>query len=337
MRGAGNTGTTFQRVGNMSINLTNDALEVTITPERGADITRLVDKGSGTQVFAKSPTALVTSATAVRGSSLVQWISGYPGGWQVLVPNAGPEREWAGVTQGYHGEASLATWAIRSFRLDRLELETYLITAPLYVKRTVSISGKVLSVVDQVTNQAPQATSFRLCQHPAFGSNFLDGSSYLEITAGRFLADAENPGSLVAGNQTGTPREVLKPGPQAATISLPGPGSGESLSGAFTEFPLQSNGSTTTSVTFVSPNKWLSARLSWDTKVYPHAWFWIEANATPTWPWFQRLYSVAVEPSNVLPGFGVAQAGLERGGPGATLAAGETLTSEVTIELNSLT
>lgn len=320
----------------MSINLSNDALEVTITPERGADITSLVDKATGVQVFAQSPTALVTSAGAASGSSLVQWINGYPGGWQVLVPNAGPEREWAGVTQGYHGEASLAAWRICAVESDRVELETHLLTAPLHVRRVVSIKAQILSVVDQVTNQACRATSFRLCQHPAFGDKFLDGSSYLEIAAGRFLADAENPGSLAARNQEGTPKEILKPGPHPTTVSLPGPGTGESLSGAFTEFPLQTDGSTTTAATFFSPNMGLSARLSWDTKIYPHAWFWIEANATPTWPWFQRLYSVAVEPSNVLPGSGGSQAGFERGGPGTTLEGGETLTSEVTLELNPI-
>lgn len=104
----------------MSINLSNDVLEVTITPERGADITSLVDKATGVQVLAQSPTALVTSAGAASGSSLVRWINGYPGGWQVLVPNAGPEREWAGVTQGYHGEASLAAWRICAVESDRV-------------------------------------------------------------------------------------------------------------------------------------------------------------------------------------------------------------------------
>ena len=320
----------------MSINLTNESIEVTITPDRGADITRLVDRETGIQVFAESPTGLVTRSATSSGSSLVQWISGYPGGWQILVPNAGTEREWAGVTQGYHGEASLAKWDIRSFKPDRLEVETYLLTAPLHITRTVTIKGQLLSVVDRITNQASQPTSFRLCQHPAFGDDFLDDSSYLEIAARRFLADGENPGSLVARDQTGTPEEVFKPGPRATTVLLPGPGSGESLSGAFTEFPTQSDGSTTTSVTFVSPNKGLSARLSWDTNIYPHAWFWIEANATPTWPWFRRLYSVAVEPSNVLPGSGGSQAGLERGGPGTTLEGGETLTSEVTLELKRI-
>ncbi len=320
----------------MAINLTNESIEVTVTPERGADITRLVDRETGIQVFAESPTGRVTRSATTSGSSLVQWISGYPGGWQILVPNAGTEREWDGVTQGYHGEASLAKWDIRTLKPDRLEVETYLLTAPLYITRTVRIEGPLLSVVDRITNQASQPTSFRLCQHPAFGDNFLDGSSYLEIAARCFLADGENPGSLAARDQTGTPEEVFKAGPQAKTVSLPGPGSGESLSGAFTEFPSQSDGSTATSVTFVSPNTGLSARLSWDTKIYPHAWFWIEANATPTWPWFQRLYSVAVEPSNVLPGFGGAPAGLERGGPGTTLEGGETLISEVTLELKRI-
>ena len=45
-----------------------------------------------------------------RDGSMAGWLRGYPGGWQLLVPNAGPEREHDGARQGFHGEASIATW-----------------------------------------------------------------------------------------------------------------------------------------------------------------------------------------------------------------------------------
>ena len=43
----------------MPITLTSDALEATITPERGADIVQVVDRATGTPLFAESPTGLV--------------------------------------------------------------------------------------------------------------------------------------------------------------------------------------------------------------------------------------------------------------------------------------
>ena len=66
-------------------------------------------------------------------------------------------------------------------------------------------------------------------------------------------------------------------------------------------------------------------RLEWDGSILPHAWFWIEANAGSGWPWFRRLYAIAVEPANVLPGEGGTRAH-PRGGTGTRIAAGESIT-----------
>jgi hypothetical protein len=192
-------------------------------------------------------------------------------------------------------------------------------------------------VTDRITNLSPQPTTFRLCQHPAFGHHFLDDASYLLTTAGRFIADAESPGSMVSPNATGAPTDVLPPGRLPGAVSLPGPGSGESLFGALCEFVPVGEKDQSVSVTFVSPTKNLAATLSWDANVFPYTWFWIEANAMPTWPWFQRLYSVAVEPATILPGSGPGPDGYERGGLGTPLDAGQTLTSEVSITLDAHT
>ena len=318
----------------MAINLTTDTIDAVITPERGADITQLIHRPTGINVFAEAPTGAVTNPQAAWGSSQAQWMNGYPGGWQVLVPNASTEREWEGVVQGFHGEASLAAWTLLHHTTDRAELETSLFTAPLHLHRTITVSGSRLSVTDQITNLAARPTSFRLCQHPAFGDQFLDPDSYLVTTAGRLTADAENTGSLAAPNTTGAPADVLPPGPVPHSVSLPAPGSGDSLAGVLTEFAPENPDDPSASVTFVSPAKNLSATLTWDHTVYPYAWVWFEANALTTWPWFGRLYALAIEPANMMPGSGPAPGGYERGGLGTTLPPGDTLTSEVSITLD---
>ena len=318
----------------MAIQLSTDTIEALITPERGADITHLIHRPTDTNVFAESPTGNVTNSQSAWSDSRAHWVNGYPGGWQVLIPNAGMEREWDGVTQGFHGEASLATWTVLSQTADNCELETELLTAPLHLHRSVTVTGSRLTVTDRVTNLSPQPTTFRLCQHPAFGHHFLDDSSYLITTAGRFIADTENTGSLAESNATGAPADVLTPGPVPHSVALPGPGSGDSLAGVLTEFVPVSQGDATVAVTFVSPTKQLAATVSWDRSVYPFAWVWFEANAMPTWPWFHRLYSVAIEPANIMPGSGTSPGGYERGGRGTTLEPGQTLTSDVSITLD---
>lgn len=320
----------------MAIELISDTLKVLITPERGADITQLIHRPSKINVFAESPTGKVVNSHAAWSDSKTHWLNGYPGGWQVLVPNAGTEREWDGVTQGFHGEASLASWTVLSQTTDHCELETHLLTAPLHLHRTIAVTQSRLSVIDRITNLSPQATTFRLCQHPAFGDHFLGDGSYLLTTAGRFIADAENTGSLAEPNATGAPAEVLSPGPVPRSVSLPSPGSGDSLAGVLTEFEPHGDNNVTTSVTFVSPRRHLSATLSWEPHIYPYAWVWFEANTAAAWPWFGRLYSLAIEPANMMPGSGPAPGGYERGGPGTTLLPAQTLSSEVSITLSDI-
>src|SRR6478609_9579193 len=94
----------------MPIILTSDALEATITPERGADIVQVVDRATATPLFAQAPPGPVAPGPA--RDSMAQWLRGYPGGWQLLIPNAGLEREHDGARQGFHGEAALATWTV---------------------------------------------------------------------------------------------------------------------------------------------------------------------------------------------------------------------------------
>jgi Domain of unknown function (DUF4432) len=307
-------------VADMGITLSSESLEVSVTPERGADIAKVLDRESGTNLLAESPTVLPTNPRLPAYDSMVAWLNGYPGGWQLLAPNAGPEREHSGVRQGFHGEAALASWAVLASDETSCELETYLLTAPLHLRRTVTVIGPQLSVSDTVTNLSPDPTWTRLVQHPAFGSSFLGEDSFLVTSARTIITDADAPGTLAPPNAVDTPQAVLASGPVPHSIRLPGPGSRASLFAALTDFE-------TPEATFYSPDRGFGVRLSWDQGIYPHAWFWIEANASSGWPWFRRLYAVAVEPANVLPGADSLVADHRRGTSGAELQPGQQVTT----------
>jgi hypothetical protein len=298
------------------ISLRSDALEATIAPERGADIVQVLDRATGTPLLAEAPTGLVGAGLAT--DSMSGWLRGYPGGWQLLVPNAGPEREHDGARQGYHGEASLATWAVLAQDATSCQLETYLLTAPLRLRRSVSVAGEALTVTDEIQNLSPDAVETRIVQHPAFGSPFLDGESYVVTSAAKIVTDPDAPGSLARADVVGRPDEVLERGAESGSIRLPAPGARASLFAALTEFAAPE-------VTFCSPTRGLAVRLEWDGTILPHAWLWIEANAGSGWPWFRRLYAIAVEPANVLPGEGGTPAH-PRGGTGTHIAEGHTIT-----------
>ena len=155
------------------------------------------------------------------------------------------------------------------------ELETHLLTAPLHLRRTVTLDGDTLTVTDTVTNLSPDPVRTRLVQHPAFGAPFLDEDSYLVTGARTIVTDADAPGTLAGADVVGTPaRRPARTGPWPGSIRLPGPGSGASLFGALTDFA-------DAGVLFASPSRGLGIRLRWNGDVLPHAWIWIEAQRRP--------------------------------------------------------
>jgi hypothetical protein len=76
----------------MSLKLSSEHAEVTVLPEKGADILSLVDRRSGVDVLFKTPWGVRTPGPwARRGTSQERWIEAYAGGWQLLLPNGGAE------------------------------------------------------------------------------------------------------------------------------------------------------------------------------------------------------------------------------------------------------
>jgi hypothetical protein len=301
----------------VTVVLGSDELEVEITPERGADIRQIIDRATGMKFLAESPTS-PGHPGLVPGDSMVQWLNGYPGGWQFLCPNADDARVHDGVEQGYHGEAALVDWMPSQQSESSCDFETTLLTAPLRLHRRVTVSRGVVEVTDSITNLAPREVSAQLVQHPAFGSEFLGAGSYLVLDAEVLISDARAPGSLLSADLVATP-SALPVGPETNSIAIPERGSGHAVFAAFAEFG-------TAAATFVSPSAGLAARLEWDAGVYPYTWFWVEANSPGGWPWFERMYAVAVEPANVLPGRGTVGR-FTRGDDGTAIAAGSTLTA----------
>ncbi len=308
----------------MTITLRSADVEVLIAPERGADVRQLTDLATDTPVFAVSPTAAATSPRLPSTPTIVAGLNGYPGGWQLMAPNAGPEREHRGVLLGFHGESCLAEWEVLERRPDACRLEVHLVTAPLRLTRDITLDGPELRITDTVANLSPDPYATRLLQHPAFGSPFLDAHSYLISSAATLVTDVEAPGTLTPPGEVAPPHALLAPGPLPGSVALPGPGSRDALFATLTDFE---DGE----ATFYSPTRGFGMRLRWDPDVLPHAWFWVEAHATADWPWFRRLYAVAVEPSNVVAGPPGTTGRFQRAGEGTEIGGDASLTFTTTL------
>ncbi len=305
------------------LRLSSDRIEVALLPGKGADIYSFVDRESGLDTLFKTPWGWRDAAAARAPDSQSAWLSRYPGGWQQLLPNAGPAREQDGVVLGYHGEAALVPWQIREVTDGRAQLAVELLTVPLRLERTVTVIDSSCQVHDVVRNLSPDPVAVRWVQHPVFGAPFVDGDTRIDTSAGRFLSDRDTPGTGILPDTL--TRFPILPGVDgdADLRVIPGPNAPRAVFGALTDV------GTNAWFSLTSPNAGFGVRLAWDAAVYPHAWFWQECHASGGFPWFRRAYAVAVEPANILPGEGVS-AGLRRG-DGPRLAGGAEWTSEITL------
>lgn len=281
------------------VTLRSTDLEVVVLPAKGADIVAILDRATGIDVLFTTPWQRRTLPGFAPGAdSEAAWLASYTGGWQVLIPNAGPAREHDGVTQGYHGEAALLGWPVLSQSDRHVELEVDLLTAPLHLHRTVTVDGPSVTLDERVVNTSPDPVAFRWVHHPAFGTPFIDGDAYWETDARTVVTDSDSPGALLPPNMlTSFPVTADSSGDRVDLSRLPPPEHGRAIFAALTDF---GDGA----ARIVSPNAGFAMTLAWDTTVFPYAWFWQECHATRGFPWFRRAYVAAVEPANVLPGEG---------------------------------
>jgi hypothetical protein len=282
--------------------LTNSQLEVTVLPDKGADIYSLVHKSTGVDVLFKSPWGVRAPGPWLRAAtSMERWIEAYPGGWQVLLPNGGDESTERGVTWGYHGEAALVPWTVLDLTGSTAQLETALFSAPLQVRRQLTLDGPVLRVREEITNGSDEDIEVMWSHHPAFGAPLVDAGAILSAGCRLVEADEEAPGTLLgAGTRHQWPMATTATGEVVDLGRIPGPDERRAVLAYLLDFSAGY-------FAITNPRLNLGVGLRWPLEVFDKAWLWQEVCSTPGWPWFGRAYAVAVEPASAIPGHGMAK------------------------------
>ena len=192
-------------------------------------------------------------------------------------------------------------------------------TAPLHVRREVTVVGGVLRIIETVTNESPVDVEVMWSHHPAFGPPFLDSSCILSAGCRTFVADDRAPGTVVApGTSHGWPLVTAADGTTVDLSRIPSPDQPRAILGYLGEF---SSGF----CAVTSGRLGLGVGLRWPLHTFGHAWLWQEMRATPEWPWFRRAYVLAVEPASTIPGQGMASA-RAKGRSGVLISAGSART-----------
>jgi len=305
-----------------AVTLHGDVFDVIVLPTKGADLYAIFDRATGIDLLFKTPWGCrIGGLPPGTGDSHLDWLARYPGGWQLLIPNAGSARNVDGVQRGYHGEAALLPWRITDLNSSSIALAVDLLTAPLRLRRQISVAGSGLTVTDTVINDCPDPVEFMWVQHPAFSAPFLDEHARIDCGARTLITDADTPGTALPANTAfAFPAARDRSGGAVDLREVPAPDAGRSVFAALTDF----DGGW---FSITSPTAGFGVRLDWDPEVYPHAWFWQECRASSGFPWFRRAYTIAIEPANVLPGDG--RIGHRQRGRSAPLRGGGTQSTQL--------
>lgn len=299
----------------------NRHLEVEIDVERGADILRVAVPGEVNALAVaswSSPPATTTGHS--YGASGLDWLSGYRGGWQELIPNAGAESELLGTPLPVHGEASVLPWRVLSASASACELQVSL-RLPLTVTRHMAVADdrSALHVRTVVRNDSDLELAFVWGHHPVFP--VLDGTR-VHLPAGTCtpeLRDAD--GDSPAAVSTTLPLEVTSGGSRSSVASDP-PRDAERI--------IYLHGHSEGWAVVRQPAGQPHVALAWDVNALPALWLWQNMDH-PGFPWFGRMRAIGVEPQRAWPYDGLD--GARRRGQQVTVGPGASASSWMTMSI----
>jgi hypothetical protein len=172
-----------QIAGWRALTLENEALRVTILPDKGADVYELVDLVSGVDPLFKAPWGLQPPGSAPReGSGELEFLWNYEGTWQELFPNVNGAATYRGETVPFHGEVATLPWDVTA-EGDALRCSVRCRVTPFRLERVMRLDGGRLVLEERVTNESDDPAHFVWGHHCVLGPPFLEAGCRLHVPA----------------------------------------------------------------------------------------------------------------------------------------------------------
>jgi hypothetical protein len=261
--------------------LRNGALRAHVRAHHGFDITSLtVDGHEILSVMPWQPGVVVPAADEDA------WVRAWTGGWQLAAPSSGNVCVAEGIRQGFHGNASQATWTITDSTADSASA-VWGDDGGLRLERTVLLDVHTVRVTTTARNIGRTVRHLVATEHLIFGSELL--AEGVTIEASGRLADIDAEG------QVADPPKPW-PGDRWDHIAAAGPAARFSaLYGSDGHIRLASR-------------RGLAVTVRWDRDVLPYAWLWQEIESMTDQPWAGRGRALGIEPSMTAHSAGLAAA-----------------------------
>ena len=279
------------------LSLSNGLISIKVDEELGGEIRSIKMGKSEFLADFDWSSPIQSSKSSSYGSAILDWLSEYRGGWQVLFPNAGNENTVMGVPLPFHGEFGRTETTVVSKKKTELVIKAGT-RLPLVLTRTYKLlpNKPTLQITQSVSNESDSSIPFIWGEHPAFS---LPRGSKINLPTGPILVDANEMGEL----------QDVKPGSTGNWPTVPDRAGGQIDLSVVPEADIER-----LCYLHDRPEGWAAMQhgkkvigLSWDLEAFPHLWFWQEIGGKG-FPWFGRAQITAIEPASTWPSFGLEAA-----------------------------
>jgi Domain of unknown function (DUF4432) len=281
-----------------AVHLNSDTMEVTVLPDKGADIYAITDLGSGIDPLFKAPWGLQPPGSPPRaGSDGAAFLENYEGGWQELFPNTNDPASYRGIALPFHGEVATLSWSWSEAGDDsgetavRFTVECRL--TPFRLERTMRLpQGERRLVLDErVTNLSGSPAHFTWGHHCVLGPPLVGDGAELRIPCHTVITGAEpweDTARLVPGQRSNWPIARRRNGGVVDLSRVPGPETGSHddvfLTGLDDGWAELAN-----------PALGLGFRLDWDPAVFRWVISWQPFGGARAMP-LRGAYALGIEP-----------------------------------------
>ena len=304
------------------LELTTDAIAVTVVPGLGGAIWSLTRRADDASLLHTAPWGLPTyGSPALPGNPFAQAMSTF-GGWQMIFPNGGDAAIDHDVQRGFDGEARVTPldW---EYTGSSLILDGRLRHTPFTVTRTISLRGHELSLGETVRNVGREGLETMWGSQLTLGGDLLGPDTVLDTAATVVRPDPQFVPSTTYDDLAPWPRT---PGASGMVNLRPVPGrtADESRLAYLSDF-------TRPWLRVTRPERQLGLDLEWDGDRWPHLWYRLEAGGHREFPWYGAGYFLSLTPSSSWPAHGLHEARRVAATtlpipPGATRTSSATLT-----------
>lgn len=283
----------------------NEILKISILVDKGTDIIELLYKPKDIDFMWVSPIDFKSGEFDRKN-----FLEGYLGGWQEIIPNGGDACVYKGASFNLHDETPQLSWDydILEDTPEKISIKFFvrLNKMPLYIEKIITIKSNEASISldESVSNLGKEKLDFMWGHHPCFGQPFLSDSCIINFKA-------EEISSSIESNSE---NPLVKPNAKATLTNFPGiDGKNVDLSKVLDKSAgvtdlLYVNKLLENWFSITNTSKEIGIGYVFSKSIFKYLYFWFVYGGSNNYPFFSDTYSLAIEPWSSWPGRGLLEA-----------------------------